>query len=189
MIKYIGSSKKYSHNIQRNGKWSNGWVIDIDLVPKNSWIIGLGVGADIGFELELIESKKCKILAIDPLLNTQGNAVSPEKENYLQKLKKEKKINDDNFFHIRKYITNTNNENNITLTEALKVCGISIEDVSVFKMDIEGSEYSVLDTITEITVPQIGIEFHHWHKNCNKNKSDTINYINKVKDLGYTFSK
>ena len=59
------------------------------------------------------------------------------------------------------------------------------EDISVIKMDIEGSEYSVfknLDNIPE-SVKQVCVEFHHFCSN--KTMEDTEEIIAKMSNLGF----
>ena len=59
------------------------------------------------------------------------------------------------------------------------------EKIDLLKMDIEGSEYEVIDSIIHIpdTVRQFCVEFHHF---CtNKTIEDTKNCILKIKSLGF----
>ena len=83
----------------------------------------------------------------------------------------------------------------------IKVKGKRLRDfldrkVDFLKMDIEGSEFSVIDSIDEINIPQISIEFHHWlgdkaswsHGQINNPYTieDTRDCIKKLEELGYT---
>ena len=59
------------------------------------------------------------------------------------------------------------------------------DNVSVVKMDIEGSEYSVIESLVEVPscVRQFCVEFHHF---CtDKTIEDTKNAISKLKSLGF----
>jgi c-di-GMP-related signal transduction protein len=57
--------------------------------------------------------------------------------------------------------------------------------IDVLKMDIEGAEYGVIDSIleTEIPIHQILIEFHDRYIKDGKNK--TIKVIQTLKENGY----
>ena len=43
-----------------------GWLLNLDLVPRESTIISAGVGEDISFDTFLIDQKDCKVIGIDP---------------------------------------------------------------------------------------------------------------------------
>lgn len=57
--------------------------------------------------------------------------------------------------------------------------------VELLKIDIECSEYGVIDNVLEngVKVNQIVLEFHHWFKNIPLMK--TINAIRKLRKAGY----
>jgi FkbM family methyltransferase len=56
-------------------------------------------------------------------------------------------------------------------------------NVSVFKMDIEGAEYSVLSSLRGLEIPQICVEFHHF---CtNRTVEDTLSCIEELGRMGY----
>ena len=43
-----------------------GWVINLELIPAESVVVSAGIGEDISFDLQLINSRNCKIIGIDP---------------------------------------------------------------------------------------------------------------------------
>jgi len=184
-LKYIGGERKYSGALQRGRKWSNGWTFDWDMIPVGSNILSIGVGTDIGFDLELIEQKDCHIWAVDPL-------IWPDKR--VRKFLKECHIihrpHMEQFYLVNKYFSWFSDEMNINLEGLLARNHLSADRVSVFKMDIEGHEYGVIDQICNSRFPQIGIEFHHWYDAIRKpdfdfKREDTIDAINKLKAAGY----
>ena len=57
--------------------------------------------------------------------------------------------------------------------------------IDVLKMDIEGAEYEVIDSLLacDVSINQILIEFHHMYKTIPISK--TIEAINKLEDMGF----
>jgi aryl-alcohol dehydrogenase-like predicted oxidoreductase len=52
-------------------------------------------------------------------------------------------------------------------------------------MDIEGSEYSCINSLNDLRVDQICIEWHHW-LGGEFTIYDTISSIKKIESFGYT---
>ena len=67
----------------------------------------------------------------------------------------------------------------ISLKELLE----KYNNISVLKMDIEGAEYEVLNSIERLAVPQICIEFHHVCTDFTLEQ--TIHCIDRLKNMGY----
>ena len=40
--------------------------IDMSLVPKDSVVISCGIGRDVSFDMELIKTKNCFVVGVDP---------------------------------------------------------------------------------------------------------------------------
>lgn len=176
-----------------------GWLLDLDLVPHGSTIVSAGIGEDISFDLGLVQKRGCKIIGIDPTVKSH---------NYV-----EARNLPDDFVLIKKALTNTsgdivqlfknNNPNYVSesifnshhsvnnfdyhLAETISLQSLfdTHEDISVIKMDIEGSEYEVLKSIKNIppSVRQICVEFHHF---CtNKTIEDTRESISILRQHGF----
>lgn len=78
-----------------------------------------------------------------------------------------------------KYLVNT-----ITISDLMDLVGVN--HIDYLKVDIEGSEYFLIDSLTpEICdkINQISIEFHDFIDPDLKNKTDE--YVQKIIDLGY----
>jgi hypothetical protein len=56
-------------------------------------------------------------------------------------------------------------------------------NISLLKMDIEGAEYPVLDSICDLDIPQIYVAFHA--SITNHPVSDTTGCIERLKQMGY----
>lgn len=179
------------------GNLYGGWVVDLELIPQNSTIISAGVGEDISFDLAMIEKRNVNVIGIDPTKKSHDFIEKTKPKNF-QLIKKalwskketitlyknridayvsESVLESHSFANKKQsYQTDT-----ITLPELLE----KHKNVSVIKMDVEGAEYEVIESLTELSVPQLCVEFHHFCSN--KTLQDTINAINKLKELGYNY--
>ncbi len=176
--------------------------IEMDLVPENSVVISVGIGRDVSFDMALIKAKNCFVVGIDP---------TNLSEKFISTIKDTKFVN--NFRFIKKALYGETDKKlrigsrawsllakesetfyevqPITLKEVLE----EYPNPSVLKIDIEGSEYSVIDSIDKIDIPQIAIEFHHWlgdreswsHGQIDNPYTfeDTKRCIEKFKKMGY----
>jgi len=176
--------------------------IDMDLVPENSVIISVGIGRDVSFDNALIKQKHCFVVGIDP---------TNLSEKFINNIKDEKFIS--NFKFIKKALYGEKDKKlrigsrawsllakesetfyevqPITLKEVLE----EYPNPSVLKLDIEGSEYSVIDSVDKIDIPQVAVEFHHWlgdraswsHGQIDNpyTLEDTKRCIKKLEDMGY----
>lgn len=159
--------------------------LDLDLVPEGSTIISAGLGNEISFDESMIEKKGCFIVGIDPTKIVK----CPKNTNSFKLIKKI-------FYGINKKMKISSvhgNGNSIyKREEAKEVETITIHDllkeynnISVLKMDIEGAEYSVIDNLEGINIPQITVEFHYWNKEIPFKKEDAEKCIIKMETLGY----
>lgn len=154
-----------------------GWLLDLELVPDNSTVISAGIGEDISFDIELIKRKNCQIVGIDPTIKSHKFIDSQTGLNNFSLIKKAlDKTKDDIVFMYENTNPNYVSEsilpnhhsvgNNYYLTETITLQELfeAHKNISVVKMDIEGSEYDVLKNLTAIpeSVKQLCIEFHHF---------------------------
>lgn len=181
-------------NIQQLGTDYGGWTIDLDSIENNSTIIDAGLGEDISFSLELQKIKNVKIIGIDP---TQKSI------EYI------KNLNLDNFELIEKaiakygekQITMFKNKNSEHVSESMFSSHFSVKgefysvdcisfkeliennhNISLIKMDIEGSEYDCLQEC--LGIKQVCVEFHDF---CieDKKRKDTDLMIKMMIKNGY----
>lgn len=176
--------------------------IDIDLILDDSIIISVGIGRDVSFDRTLIEQKNCFVVGIDPTNSS---------EQYINSIKDQKFKN--NFTFIKRALYGNYNRPlkigsrawSLLAKESetfYKVDPITLPVIldqwpepAVLKMDIEGSEYSVIDSIDNLSIPQLCIEFHHWlgdkeSWSCGQidnpySFDDTLRCIKKLEDMGY----
>lgn len=182
--------------MKRYGNEYGGWFLEESLIPLKSLVFSVGIGEDVSFDLDLQREKNVKIVAIDP---TQKAADFLEKQEELifdfipkplygvkEKIKMFKnKIPN----HVSESILDTHHAadkeyyevESTTLNELFEIYPLDL--ISVLKMDVEGSEYSIIENLPSIKIPQVCIEFHHF---CTKKtKEDTMKCISKLKEMGY----
>ena len=176
-----------------------GWMVDANLISRGSTIISAGVGEDISFDLWLMKERGCKIVGIDPtpkshsFIESQGNLGNFElikmalhsSDNDIVTLYKNKRSD-----HVSESILVHHHAVNdfdsyFSETVSLNKLFDKYENISIVKMDIEGSEYDVIRSLEYVpsTVKQFCVEFHHF---CtSKTIEDTKNMITILSNLGF----
>jgi len=182
--------------LQRIGSEYGGWAVELDLIPYGSTVISAGVGEDISFDSGLINLKNCKVIGIDPTEKARRYIENNKNEHFdfLQKAlysesnKKIRIYKNTNPNYVLESITPSHKS--VSEANFYEAESISIEDilnkyknVSVLKMDIEGAEYEVLNSISKLDIPQICIEFHHFCTDFTPD--DTTRCIKHLNDMGY----
>tara|TARA_R100000234_G_scaffold111415_1_gene84376 strand:- start:226 stop:849 length:624 start_codon:yes stop_codon:yes gene_type:complete len=185
--------------MQYLGTEYGGWLVDLDLIPERSTIVSAGIGEDISFDLELIRQKRCNVIGIDP---TPKSHLFIEKQSVLTNFLLIKKALDSecgkeiemyknsNPNHVSESILSSHSsvkkgDSYLAKTVSLQTIFEQYDDISLIKMDIEGSEYNVLNNLKSLpnTVKQMCIEFHHF---CtNHSMDDTHKVVSILKDLGF----
>jgi len=181
------------------GTQYGGWLVDLSLIPEGSTVISAGVGEDISFDLQLINKRSCNIVGIDPTVKSHLFIENQKNLNNFELIKMALHIEDGDIVQMYK------NKRQDHVSESILSDHQSVKDfdyyhaetislptlfdkynnISVLKMDIEGSEYDVLENLLEVpeTLKQICVEFHHFCSN--KSAEDTQKIITKMKDLGF----
>ena len=178
----------------------DGKLICLDLIPTGSTIISGGIGNDIKFELELIKKKNALIIGIDPTIIAEKFIENkkleiPELNNRYVYLKKALSHNNSAlklYFGENDFMSSVSSQHRDTKEDNYFYCeAITIEDlqkeytnISYLKLDIEGAEYSILNELQHISIPQISIEFHH-HCSTEYTLAETIKLIQKFAEMGY----
>lgn len=181
------------------GNSYGGFYIHPDILNSSANVFSFGIGEDISFDNALIKEYKLHVYAFDPTpksidyINRQLpirnfsfhpfgiNEESGKKTFYLPK----------NSNHVSGSLHETNivDHNNAMILE-FKSLGdilkdIQIQNIDILKMDIEGSEYDVLDSILnlDIVIKQILIEFHP--QMFENGKKLTTNCFKKLNKSGF----
>ena len=150
---------------------------------------------DISFDKEIIRLKKCNIIGVDPtekscqkyIRETHRTTFILFRKPLSHTTEKIKIYKNHNPEWVSESILRSHNmvsddfyeAESTTLEELIK----ENPDVSLIKMDIEGSEYELIDNLKELRVPQVCIEFHHFcsEKNLGRHKEVYL----KMGELGY----
>jgi len=176
-----------------------GWLLDLDLVPFQSTIISAGVGEDISFDRELIKRKSCQIIGIDPTLKSHRYIESCNQLDNFTLIKKALHGVDDDVIKIFKNKNPTHVSESIleshhsikkfdyyfAETTTLQKLFETYNNISVIKMDIEGSEYEVIESLKSIpsSICQICVEFHHFCSDRSTEQTKTM--IEHLKKFGF----
>ncbi len=200
-------SGQYSHitrSVKVRRKWYGnnygGFYICPDLLNKNSIVYSFGIGEDISFDKDIIENYNCQVFGFDPTPKSinwvKQNKSLPLKFSFFEYGIADRSGLLDFYLPINpEYVSGSFvKQDNVDEKQKVVVEMKSLDDIvvslgnkriDILKMDIEGAEYNVLDSILEssVKIKQILIEFHE--RFVNDGKSKTINAIQKLKDHGF----
>jgi FkbM family methyltransferase len=172
---------------------TKGYTYHVYPVLKNKGlVISGGVGEDIDFELDLYERYKSEILIFDPsqcakeAIKKYGKV--PIKYYSLGLSGKKENVK----FGISSngYISRGKGSKKNVEFNCESVSNIARKrEIDLLKIDIEGSEYAVIEDIlkNKVRVNQIVLEFHHWFKHIPLRK--TIWAIIRLRFAGYILIK
>ena len=176
----------------------HGWVIDESSIDRESIIYSVGVGSNIDFDLELIDSLGVTIHAFDPTprsvewVKEQNlsnkfifHPVGLAAENGFMNFYPPAKSSSTHFSPVDRY-GNTDNEIKAPVKDIDTMASeLGHKKIDLLKMDIEGAEYEVIKALpdSEVIINQILIEFHHMYKSISF--SQTVEAINTLKNLGF----
>jgi FkbM family methyltransferase len=173
------------------------WCVATEYLSSNIIIYSFGVGTDISFDLSLANNFRCDVYAFDP---------TPRSIEWMKKQKLPSNFvfceygvaAEDgeilfypplNSNHVSFSINNANDSSKglrlpvYRLASIMKMLGH--RKIDILKMDIEGSEYGVIQDIIEsnISITQIMVEFHHRFDDTNVRK--TKRAISSLQGIGY----
>jgi FkbM family methyltransferase len=169
--------------LERFGAW---WVCT-DLLHEGGIVYSLGVGEDIDLDLALIALKHMEVHAFDP---------TPNSVDWLQQQDLPAgfhfhpwavgETDGSMYFYPRRLRDGSHSQTMYTLVADPATVQDRLEDL--FKMDIEGAEYEVLQGLlgSFLRPRQLLIEFHHRHAGVDK--SQTVAAVNHLRDAGYALA-
>jgi FkbM family methyltransferase len=180
----IGKDVFYKRQVkcisERHGSAHGGWIICPTHVNEHSIIYSFGIGTDISFELSVSQKYRPEIHAFDP---TPRSIEWVKKQNISNKvILHEYGLADrdgtvkfyppDNPEFISHSIYNHQYSQKNSIEVPVKRLNTIMQElnhsrIDILKMDIEGSEYQVVEDIldSQIEIYQILIEFHHRFSN------------------------
>jgi FkbM family methyltransferase len=169
------------------GNKYGGFYVVPELLNKESVVYSFGIGQDVSFDLDVINNHHCSVFAYDPTpksiewVSKQDLPGNFHFQPYAINNKDGETV-----FHLprnKSYVSGSLAETEITIDgELISVPVFRMktlmemnrhDHISVLKMDIEGSEYDVLEDILNsgIQVQQILVEFHHRLKGIGTHKT------------------
>ena len=176
----------------------HGWVVDESLLNRESVIYSVGVGSNIDFDLELINSFGATVHAFDPTPRSIEWVKSQKlpkhfifhpfglsAENGHMDFFPPSKASSTHFSPIDRY----GDTNNVVRAPVKDIDTIASElkhkEIDLLKMDIEGAEYEVIEALPKnrVAINQILIEFHHMYKGIPISK--TVDAISTLSNLGF----
>ena len=179
-----------------------GWLLDLELVPDNSTVISAGIGEDISFDTELIKRKNCQIVGIDPTIKSHKFIDSQTGLDNFSLIKKAlDKTKDDIVFMYENTNPNYVSEsilpnhhsvgNNYYLTETITLQELfeAHKNISVVKMDIEGSEFDIFKKLIKNKsrfferVEFFHLEVHDLVEDFEKQESEIKDYLDTFPNL------
>lgn len=198
---FMGKEPKIKPDINLPQEDYFGWQVVPELLRENDIVYSIGICDDIGFETKAIERHGVNIFAFDPTpysvdwINEQNLpssfhfypwAASAADGNfflYPRKNKKGKKSKVMYTFHQESASSDGVKVQALTIESMMKELNHAIIDV--LKMDIEGSEYDVIDNLmlSQVRPRMLLIEFHHRFKGIGKEK--TINTVELLRENDY----
>jgi len=205
LIRLLSVQFRYlSTTVNVNKKWYGnnygGFYVCPKFLNQNSIIYSFGIGEDISFDRAIIENHNCSVFGFDPTPKSinwvKQNPSLPLKFIFFNYGIADRSGLID--FYLPKNPEHVSGsfviQDNVDDKQKVLVEMKSLEDIlnsighkqiDVLKMDIEGAEYNILDSVLECSIPinQILIEFHN--RMFTGGKILTINAIKKLKNHGY----
>jgi FkbM family methyltransferase len=182
------------------GSKYGGFYIFPNSLSENSIIYSFGIGDDISFDISLIKKFNCKIFAFDPtpksIYYINDNFISLSNFHFFDYGLSN--ISGLQNFYLPKnnnFISgSTINQNNVNINNFILVKMKTFKEINeifdhkiidILKMDIEGSEYDVIDDIlnSNVIINQILVEFHD--RFIFNGNSKTKKFINKLNNYGF----
>ena len=186
------------------GSRYGGWLIPTGLIDEESVCYCVGVGEDITFDLGIIDRFGCNVFAFDPMprakAHVRDHASDVPEFQYFEFGLWDKEDTVKLYAHSNPASTSysiTNLHNTDTFFEAQVkrlsdiMSELGHERIDVLKIDIEGAEYKVVDSIIadQLDIGVICIEYDELHsKNHVGYRERIADSVAKLEAYGYTLT-
>ena len=175
------------------GGW---WIATDNLKDKSLIVLSFGLGEDISFDLQMIEDYQAEVFGFDPTPKAikYVESMNPDKKFKLYKYALSEKTGTltfnlpENEEHVSGSLEKIPSSNTLEVVckDIKSICNeIDIKSVDILKMDIEGSEYRVIQNMIQAKIfpKQVLIEYHHFFNSISK--KDTVDSIELLLSNGY----
>jgi len=193
--------KQVKESVEWCGNSGAGFFVCPRMIKPNAIVYSFGIGEDTSFDKTLIDRFQCRVYGFDP---------TPKSIDYV------KKEPIDGFTFLPYGLSDhdgeltfylPDNPKNVSCTafnrwgyDETRIKPIQVpvkrfttitrelghRHIDVLKIDIEGSEYDVIDEIiaSDVTIGQLMIEFHHRFKGISPKRTKHV--VRKLNDSGYS---
>lgn len=198
----LGREPRLRPDIEAAAVQAGGWRFKADALGEDSIVYSLGVGEDIDFDLYLIARFGLTVHAFDPTPSTVdwlANRSLPERFRFHPWAA----AAEDGVLSLYPRVRRDRSRSRVMYTmfpedasrdAAVEVPAFSLASIArklghsrldLLKMDIEGAEYEVLDTLLESAVKpaQLLVEFHH--RFAGIGPARTVDAIERLRNDGY----
>jgi hypothetical protein len=164
---------KYLYDLLRIGKNNDGgYLVESNSIQNIKSLISFGIGKDWSFEMHLKKMKNIPIFAYDHTI---------EKDEELPQFKSFFNPQRNNYFFRKKIgetLIQSNNTNIEKIINDFNLYFLGLKPPFFFKIDIEGSEYLILNDLVKFSKSMSGIviEFHDVHINL----STILKFIREI---------
>jgi len=202
---WYGREPRFEEELKVENTVIGDWGFPAEQLPSQAVVYSFGVCDDIDFELALIKQKKAQVFAFDPTpyavdwINQQQlpdqfhfsplACAAADGEYFLYPLLDKHGRKSTTMFSFHQQEEDRDDGVRVpalTVSSAMKKMQHS--HIDLLKMDVEGAEYDVLESVLESAIRpgMIMVEFHHRFKGIGKEK--TIHAVSKLKQAGYQIS-
>jgi hypothetical protein len=164
---------KYLYDLLRIGKNNDGgYLVESNSIQTAKSLISFGIGNDWSFETQLKKIKNIPIFAYDHTI--ERNEELPQFKSFFNPQRS------NHFFRkkIGETLVTNNNTNIEKIINDFNLYFLGLKPLFFFKIDIEGSEYIILNEVIKFSKSMSGIviEFHDVHVNL----STILKFITEV---------
>ncbi len=184
---------------ESHGSHYGGWTILADSLTAESTVISAGLGHDISFDLSLMAKYACCVVGYDPdpkayafhdhkkipskfVWNRQGISDSSGK----MKLYRPPRSDWVSGTLVEGAISHSSEFDEVDIVDVCDLLRTIDGSIHVFKMDIEGAEYGVLDRLLKTgminRIDQLLVEYHHGKK---YRGTDTQKSVDSILNAGF----
>ncbi|MFC3193420.1 FkbM family methyltransferase [Marinicella sediminis] len=202
MRQMYGREPRFDEDLKVKNTIIGDWGFPADRLPDEPVVYTFGVCDDIDFELALIEQKQARVFAFDPtpyavewiaqqqlpdqFCFTPLACAAEDGEYFLYPLLDKHGRKSAIMFSFHQQEEDRDDGVRVpALTVSSTMTKMQHDHIDLLKMDVEGAEYEVLDSVLSsgIRPAMIMVEFHHRFKGIGKEK--TINAVAELRDAGY----
>lgn len=159
-----------SVDVVRLGSDYGGWVIPAELVTESSIVYSAGVGEDVSFDLALIARFGCHVWALDPTPRASAYAESVTEERFhflpvglwsadeTRSFYGPRDPADVSYSTVSAHSSDRFEARCLSVATLMRDLGH--DRLDLLKLDIEGAEYDVLDSLGHVSPACICVELH-----------------------------